>query len=124
MSEPVKNGKPKARPCKVLAKHVQQTIKDDLAKKSTPMLLDTLLAAWEGNVMVRQPARLSLVDDGGSWRVTIECPTEGQAATFMCDSLATLLGELETMLASGKTHWGLSWQRRKKNLPTVDEYIQ
>lgn len=122
--EPVKNGKPKARPCKALSKISPETVKDDKAKKELPILLDVLLPMWEAGIMTRQPGRMSIRPDGGSWQVTLEAPTEGVQAVFMCDSLSTLLVEVEAVLASGRTHWGMSWQKRRKNLPTIDDVIQ
>jgi len=124
MTQEVKNGKPRPRACKTLEKVSPEIVKDASAKKETPLLLDVLLPIWEGSVMLRQPGRLTIGPDGGSWRVTIECPTEGLQAVFMVDSLSTLLRDVETLLASGKTHWGLSWQKRKRHSPTIDDAIQ
>lgn len=119
------NGKkPKAMKAKLFDKVKPDKMKDDAAKKEMPNLLDVLLPIWEGSTMLRQPGRLSISPDGGSWRVTVECPTEGLQTVLMTDSLPTLLIDVEKLLASGSARWGMSWQRRKKNLPTIDDLIQ
>jgi hypothetical protein len=124
MSDANNNKKPKPQPAKTLAKVAFVSLKDDAAKKQMPALLDVLLPIWQDNVMVRQPAILKITPDGGHWRCVIECPTEGLQAQFMCDSLSTLLGDLDALLSSGKTAWAMSWQRRKKSLPVIDDLIQ
>ena len=121
MSEPSK--KPVPQRAKLLAKLTQDQIKDEAAKKAMPNLLDVLLPIWKDGTMVRQPGRMSIVPDGGFWRVTIEAPTEGLQTTLNCDSLASILGEVEKLLADGTARWGLSWSRRKKNLPVIDDLI-
>jgi len=119
---------PKKRPgpetAKLLANVKMIVPKDDASKKAIPGLLDVMLPIWKDSIMTRQPAKMMISADGGSWRCTIECPTEGLQATFMLDSLATLLVEVDAILQSGKTSWGMSWQRRKKHLPTIDDLIQ
>lgn len=116
--------KPKAVKAKIFEKVKPEKIADPEAKKMLPTLLDVMLPIWDGNTMLRQPARMSIQPDGATWRVTIECPTEGLQTVLCVDSLSALLVDVEKMLASGQAHWGMSWQRRKKNLPTIDDLIQ
>jgi len=116
--------KPVPRAAKLLAKFRPDVPKDDLAKKETPTLLDVMLPIFEDGIMVRQPGRMTILADGGSWRVSIEAPTEQLQAVLMVDSLATLQAELERMLASGGVKWGMSWAKRKKSLPTIDAPLQ
>jgi len=112
--------KPKARVAKSLQGVIVKLLKDDAAKKATPTLLDLLLPMYEGNSCVRQPGRLSIVAEGGAWRVSIECPTEGVQTSIMVNSLDSIQEELEAVLRDHKAHWGPSWKVRKKNLPTID----
>jgi len=126
MSEPT-NGqkkKPKAEAAKLLRAFKETTPADERAKKATPNLLDVLLPIFRDGVCTRQGGRLSVSADGGSWRVSLECPTEGLATIILVDSLATLQDELEAVLASGRARWGLSWDRKKKNLPRIDDLVQ
>jgi len=122
MSETTKK-KPAPRAAKTLQKVSVAILKDDLAKKALPTLLDVLLPIYEDGTMTRQPGRLSIVPDGGSWRLTIECPTEGLQATLMLDSLPTLFDESERLLAGGSVRWGESWKKRRKALPEIDAVI-
>lgn len=123
MSDQVKK-KPIPQAAKSLSKVALTILKDEAAKKEMPVLLDVLLPIWQDGVMVRQPGRLSITPDGGHWRCTIECPTEGLQTTLLLDQLPSLLQALDAALASGKMPWGMSWQRRKKSLPVIDDLIQ
>jgi len=126
MSEQNGQTKKKAQPraAKLLSKFRPDCPKDDTAKKACPNLLDVLLPIYEDGVMVRQPGRLSVSADGGSWRVSIEAPTEQLQTVLMIDSLATLQEEVERLLASGTVKWGMSWKKRKNSLPTIDAPVQ
>ena len=124
MSESNGKKKPGPQPAKLLAKVAFTSLKDDAAKKEIPSLLDVLLPIWQDSVMTRQPATMMITPDGGHWRCTITCPTEGLQATFLVDSLPALLKDVDAILASGKTAWGMSWQRRKKSLPVIDDLLQ
>jgi len=120
-----KNGQaPKVQKAKLFEKHVIDKMVDEAARKSLGTLLDVLLPLYAGTTMTRQPGSMRIAPDGGTWRVTIECPTEGLQTQVNVDSLANLLVDVEKLLASGVVRWGLSWSKRKKNLPTIDDLIQ
>jgi len=116
--------KPSPQRAKIFEKIRFEALKDPKAQKETPALLDVLLPIFRDGVLVRQPGRLAIQADGMAWRVRIECPTELLETVVACDSLLTLLQELEVALTSGKLHWGQSWSARKKNLPTIDAVVQ
>lgn len=124
MSEANNKKKPGPEASKLLKNVAFATLKDDKGKKELPALLDILLPIWREGVMTRQPARLTIQPDGGHWRATIDCPTEGVMATFLLDNLPDLLKAVDDLLASGKAQWAMSWIKRKKHLPTIDDIIQ
>lgn len=118
------NGKPKPERAKCLER-VTFTLPDDEGGKALfPLLFDLLTPRWKEGVVTRQPGRLSLKPDGSSWRISIECPTEGLQTSFIVNSLESAFMEAECLIESGKAHWGLTWQKQKKNLPVVDEVIK
>ena len=118
---------PKKRPepelANILKKVSLDCFQDAEGKKLFPILHDLLSDRWKDGVRTRQGARLRLSVDGGCLRVVIECPTEGMQAILAVSSLASLLEALEKDLGNGKTHWGLTWARQKKNLPVLDDQV-
>lgn len=123
MSEPNKK-RPGPQAAKTLQKVSVDTLTDPEAKKTLPTLLDVLLPIYRDGTMTRQAGRMTISPDGSSWRVAIDCPTEGLQCVLMIDSLQTLLADCEKLLASGVVRWGQSWSRRKKSLPVIDDLIQ
>jgi hypothetical protein len=118
------NGKPKPERARVL-EHVTFALPDDETGKTLfPNLFDLLTPRWKDGAVTRQEGRLSLKPDGSSWRVSIECPTEGLQTSFVVHSLETLLCEAENHVSGKSCHWGLTWNLKKKNLPVLDSSIK
>lgn len=119
-----KNGKPKVQVAKILAGLRFSAPDDADGKKAFPNVFELLAPLWADGKLVRQAGRMSLKPDGGSWRVSIECPTECVQTTVIVKSLKTALEEAEGAIASGKAHFGPTWQSQKKNLPVVDDLVK
>jgi hypothetical protein len=96
--------------------------KDDA--KTLPNLVGLLVSIWRDGTMTRQPGRMSIQPDGSAWRVTIDCPTEGVMASFCVDNLHNLMYDVEKFVTQTQCHWGLSWSRRKKTMPTIESAIE
>jgi hypothetical protein len=96
--------------------------KEDLKQLKT--LVSLLLPKYHEGKMTRQPGRISIVPDGGHYRVTIEAPTEGLQTVFYVDNLHNLVADAENLVSQGKAQWGLTWARRKKNMPTIESAIE
>lgn len=117
------NGKPKAEKAKVLERVTFCLPDDESGLALFPNVYDLLTPRWKDGVITRQPGRLTLKPDGSSWRVSIECPTEGLQTTVVVKSLESALSEVEDLVTSNKAHWGLTWALQKKNLPTIDKPV-
>jgi len=119
----VENKKPKIETAKVLAGVTFSTPADKEARKAFPNLFDLLCPRYRDGVCTRQAGRLTVRVDGGAYRVQIECPTEQVQTIFMVESLFTLMSDTEALLLTGKLHWGMTWAKARKNLPTLDDSV-
>lgn len=119
MSEP-KKSPPKARAAKMLAKVQSTLIKDDDAKKAAPQLLELLIPVFEDGVMVRQPGKLTLRAELGSWLVQVDCPTEGVYLRCTVPDLLTCILEAEKAILNGRYHMGEQYSRTNKSKPVID----
>jgi hypothetical protein len=97
---------------------------DETGTALYPILFDLLCPRWRDGVQTRKAGRLSVRCDGGAYRVSIECPTEGVQTTVLLTCLDTLVADIEAFLGSGKTHWSLTWAQQKKAGQGVDDAIQ
>jgi len=97
---------------------------DEAAKKEYPNLYDLLCPRWKDGALVRQPGRLTLRVEGGSYVVSIECPTEGVQTSILAHSLASVLSDLESSIKANLCNWVPTWARRKKFSPSVDDLIE
>lgn len=118
-----KNGKPKVEAAKLLAGVTFSTPADKEARKLVPNLFDLLCPRYRDGICTRQPGRLSIKVDGGCYRVVIECPTEGVQTALAVESIVGLAELVEALLLNGKPHWGMTWQKAKRNLPTIDDAV-
>lgn len=117
------NGKQKPQKAKVLEAITFVNVDDDGGRHLYPNIFDLLTPRWVDGQVVRQAGRLTLKPDGSSWRVSIECPTEGLQTTLVVRSLETMMPEVEDHVTSGKAHWGLTWALQRKNLPTIEKRV-
>lgn len=118
------NGKTKAERAKVLETVTFTLPDDDKAKEEYPNLYDLLVPRWKDGAVTREEGRMSIKPDGSGWRVSIECPTEGLAASFIVKSLITAFEEAEAHVSGSHCHWGLTWAVKKKNLQKLDRAVQ
>ncbi len=116
--------KPKVVSAKLLTSVKFAVPADKDGIKAYPNLYDLLVPKWDGSVCTRQAGRLSVKPDGGAWRVSIECPTEGLQTSFVVDNLTNLLADAEKIVTQSQCHWALTWSRRKKNMPTIESLIE
>ena len=118
------NGKPKPESASCLQGVTFALPDDEAGQVLFPTLWDLLTPRWKDGKLTRQAGRLSLKPDGSSWRMSIECPTEGLQTSLLIKSLESALAEADAHCASGKAHWGLTWALQRKNLPTIDKAIE
>jgi hypothetical protein len=118
----------KPKPKKVVPR-ILQNVKfsppaDQPGLKAFPTLYELLSPSWIDGKLVREGGRLSIKSDGPSFRVSIECPSEGVQTSFIVESLDKIMENSEKILSQGQMHWGLTWSRQKKNLQALDNAIE
>lgn len=116
--------KPRVETAKILqnVKFINPTDKEGI--KCYPTIYDLLCPRWKEGTLVRQAGRLTIKADGGAYRVSIECPTEGLQTSLIVDNLPNLFADAEKLLSQGQCHWALTWSKQKKNQPTIEDLIE
>ena len=118
------NGKPKPESADLLANVVFSNPADEQGRVLYPTLFDLLAPRWKDGHQTRQPGRLSIRIDGGAYRVSIECPTEGLQTSMIVASLENLAEAVEIILMQADSHWALTYARAIKNRAVIDDAIQ
>jgi hypothetical protein len=117
------NGKPAAERAKLL-ENIQVLVPQDAEGLARyPNLLDLLLPRYVAGTCTRQAGKLSLRVEGPSFKVGIDCPTEGVQTFIHVESLWKALECVEKALASGKCLWMPNYESAKKGRPKIDKSI-
>lgn len=118
------NPKPRVERANCLERVVFSVPADEEGRTLFPTLFDLMCPRYHGMTCTRQGARFTIKVDGGAYRVSIECPTEGLQTSFFVESLDNFPLFCENYLTQGAPHWGLTWAQQKKNQPTIDEIVK
>lgn len=117
-----KKPKVEAAPLLKNLKMANPSDKDDL--KTLANIVGLLVPIWRDGTLTRQSGRMTVQPDGSAWRVMIECPTEGVQTSFTVDNLRNLMVDAEKFVTQPGCHWGLTWARKKKSMPTIESPIE
>lgn len=118
------NAKPIVEYADVLRDVQVSVVQDDAGKALYPVLVDLLTPRHRDGKMTRQGGRLSFKAESGSWRMQIECPTEGVQCSVVISSLETALAEMEDAILSKRANWEQTWARKKKELTALAAPVQ
>jgi len=116
--------KVKAEPSEFLRDAMLRRLDDEQTATLYPTIYDLMTPRYEGQKITRLPASMSVRIDSANILVTISCPTEGLQTTIVVNSIANFLEETEKILTQGKCHWGLTWDRKKKQGQNVESAIE
>jgi hypothetical protein len=104
-----------------LAGLVTRGLEDHCGAERYPHVVELCRPIFDAGVMVRQPAKVSIRVESGSWRVSIDCPTEGVVCVMVIDSIIDFWENVEAQLLGGKVHWSPNYESSKKMRPTLDD---
>jgi len=94
---------------------------DPEGKEAYPLLFEALAPVFDGQVLTRQPGKMTIRVEGASWQVTLDFPTEVLQTRLYAPSLHDLLAKVEEFLRSGTLVFTPGWKKSKKPLPTIDD---
>lgn len=115
--------KASVKPLDFLKDAVNARLDDQLARETTPTLLQCLMPVYEGGKLIRASGKLTITIEGARWKVVLQCPTERVQCVFVTNQLPSLMQVMEEWLVSTGGLWAPMWDRNKK-LPTIDDPVE